>query len=152
MRNNYGVARSYLGMFEVLGWIVVGLGLLAVGVMFWQGGGADGIMSVVMVGIPAALAGFGIVAGVQISRAVVDTAENTQEAVGLLSEIARASRQSPSAPAARPAEPPIRRSSENSVSYKGHTIHRTEDGYEVNGAKFASIMDAERYIDGLKRG
>jgi hypothetical protein len=94
MNSNYGVARGIFSLVELLGWLVVAAGIV-VATVGLGAGTADATVFAITSGIGLLVGGFISVAGAQIGRANVDTADNTQRILEILKE--QSSRHSPTA-------------------------------------------------------
>lgn len=139
MSQDYSTARSVIGIMEFLGWVVAVIGAIAGVVAFSQAGLAGAAMFVISGGA----LGVALVAMAQIVRAQVDTALNTAELVRL----ARATERS--APVVRPSVGAASKGVGHVKFYKGKEISRDEQGIRVGERRFANVIEAERWIDGV---
>lgn len=76
---SYSTARTFIGVIEVIGWITVILSLIACAAIVLRGG-----LGPLALAIPSVVTGLAIVTIVQITRAQIDTAENTGRILELL--------------------------------------------------------------------
>lgn len=162
MRADFGTARFVAGLIELLGWVAVVGGLIAVVLGFDE---RDG-MPLIVGGVGVVVAGIFQVAGAQLIKAQVVTAENSGEMVALLREISKSGAGAGPTAAIEdgraPPKPPARgRSlSDGAVAHgsdligtvvkrhKGRTIVREPEGFSIEGeGVYSTVIAAERAID-----
>jgi len=79
-KTKYGTARGVASFIEILGWLVVIIGVI----VGFQGGSSNAGVAGILVGAAVAFSGLMLIASAQVVRATVDTADNTQHMVALL--------------------------------------------------------------------
>lgn len=162
MNSDFGAARVIIAVMQVVGWIMIGGGLL-VGVMLLAETG-DALTMLVVAQIMGG--GLLLIAAAQVIKALIITAENT----GQLVTLARAAADRPDRPerGTRPAVHSISAPPEDAASrqsgplhernqvgtlvkrYRGHEIVREPNGFSVDGdVEVPSVGAAERHIDSL---
>jgi hypothetical protein len=82
-KTKYGTARGVASFIEVLGWLVVIIGVF----VGFQGGSSNAGVAGILIGAAVAFSGLMLIASAQVVRATVDTADNTQHMVALLKKM-----------------------------------------------------------------
>lgn len=181
---SYEVARKIYSFMEFIGWSLVAIGVLfGVGMAASVGefAGAGGAISALLSGAVIAAVGLFFVGGVQAGRALVDTAEYTQQMLKVARdqlEVSRrglkgagdapesfsaaTSREEPSVssqyrkaqispPPQNGSDPEAAKIPENAEMYNGHAIEKRGNRYIVEGASFMTLGNAKRHINKLAR-
>ncbi len=153
----YGTARAIFSLLEVVSWLVAVGGVIAVfaGLVgmsdtrsAFEASMAAGVL---FSGVFFVLTGLMSVAFVQSSRANVDQAEMSRDMLALMRKEGRP--QNVVAAVTGKSAPEATRYSDVGALmkvYKGFNIVRHEDGVSVSGSVFSGILEAEKFIDGMK--
>ncbi|MFC5736923.1 hypothetical protein [Sinirhodobacter huangdaonensis] len=76
----YGIAKVFILLIEVIGWLAVAIGLFAGLALIRQ----EGVQMAVLSGFSITASGMTLITVMQIARAIIDTARNTAKIVDLL--------------------------------------------------------------------
>lgn len=76
----YGIAKVFILLIEVIGWLAVAIGLFAGFALIRQ----EGVQMAVLSGFSITASGMTLITVMQIARAIIDTAQNTAKIVDLL--------------------------------------------------------------------
>lgn len=138
--SRYAIARTLLGLTAAIGWIAAGgtvlLALLAVRRI--------GALDAAIGAAPGLVAGAAILALVEMARAQLDTADNTDRMIELLQQIAR------QGGSASPRPGPLTSDAPPGTlvkTYRGKRILREAQGVSVDEHPFDTVLAAEKWID-----
>jgi len=156
---SYGTARTISSILELVGWIIVGAGVLLIfAALGTIGGYRFGLFDIFLPlapGISLIITGLFMVMAVQIMRATVDSAEMTREMLHIARHQNPDFKGTPQIMANASATPAAKR--ENSTGktsaseYFGYSIVSTVDGrFEVDGQQFPTIGKAQAHVRTLK--
>lgn len=134
---NYNTARNFIGVMEVIGWLIVVISFIALISSFGRGG-----MSAFIFAFPIAVTGLALVTVVQITRAQIDTAENTGRILALVEANIRQQ-----GDRATHQPKPTAKTEDVVKIYRGEPITRAANGFIALGEHYYGVMAAERAID-----
>ncbi|WP_139163814.1 hypothetical protein [Desulfoluna spongiiphila] len=86
IESNYGTALSISALMSTIGWLIVVIGLVAIVIGFSEGSRSGVSFIAALPGIGMSISGFFLVACAQVTRAVVDNADQTREILNILKE------------------------------------------------------------------
>jgi len=145
---NYATALGLLGLLEVFGWIVVGLGALAFAINLMNGAP---IQAAIGIGLGGIITGLVLVAVIQIARAQIDTAENTAEATEILRRIEgnliHPQRYAPANDQVATLSPAAALSPNRQSWRDGRITLSRFNSYMVGDRPFVTLAEAEAYLD-----
>lgn len=153
MRNENYTARVVLTFIQIIGWMVVFLGL---GLVAYALSGPRSAAELGLLGVGLIPPGLLLIALAQIGMAVVSTAMSTAEMVELLHEErkerrAAARAQGGAEPGAIRSEPPKPDAVSLVENYRSRGIYKTRDGFRTGNSDFDSVSEARLHIDQLLR-
>jgi len=166
---SYGTARAVFSLLEIVRWIVVGVGAIAVfGAVSkaLSGSGWDALMSAVWA-VSAVIVGLNTIAFVQNFRANVDTAEMTRDLLNIAKAYSRSGKvdlpPASNARAEKTAEPgkklwltipvpdlsearPDKGEKKLSETFMGVEIYQKHDGHYIKDKWFANLDAAKSFV------
>lgn len=145
----FNTAKAVLSFLAVLGWIIVGLGVLAFFYLFSNVGliGALSAIGVVAVGLIN-------VAVAQMGLAQIATAENTSAIYALLQQESGVKRGKgvSSAYGGQQQGGLAKNAGDRVKSFKGYEILKEQSGVSVGGEKYSNVLEAEKAINNKIKG
>ena len=141
----FGTAKTVLSFLALLGWVLVGVGVIAFLVVLSQFGFLQALSAIIIVAM-----GMFIVATAQMGLAQIATAENTAELLKVVSGSNGISKQPMAnqsggyATTQRSTAPKV--AGDRVKTYKGFEILKAESGVSVNGNHFKNVLEAEKWI------
>ena len=177
-RTNYGASRVVLSIFEFIAWIILCVGIIVVSSLIGvatRNFGGSGLM-VLVPGVVFCIVSVLIITVIQMARSSVDTADYTYQMLSVARENLDVSKRALKKQATalsfadRPpvaiSENPARAEAPGTASYaappassepkdtaldwdyRDTRIHRTQEGYLVEGQVFETLELAKNFVDG----
>lgn len=140
--SRYATARALLNIASVAAWIAIAAsGLLAI--IAYQNAGIIAAIGTLAAG---ALLGATAIAMIQMALATLDTADNSERMVQILTTIQKQGAE----PATAPSAPATFNAEAGTLikTHKGRRIVKEAVGVSVDGNPFNNVLSAEKWIDG----